>query len=148
MGQYKVPYSRQRVVSSGNLQFVDRSIANGEFTLDRDVGLDIRAKNLFGVDKLRYYAGVYMGEGHSSYAEGDFGMMHLARMEFLPFGMFKDYSEASLKWVKKPKPSIGAAFGYVGEGKKNQGIIGDVPADGEQRIPRTSRQTCPLRPLT
>ena len=34
LGQYKVPYSRQRVVSSGNLQMVDRSIANGEFNLD------------------------------------------------------------------------------------------------------------------
>ncbi|MEC7985463.1 MAG: porin, partial [Myxococcota bacterium] len=57
MGQYKVPYSRQRVVSSGNLQLVDRSIANAEFTVDRDIGLDIRSKNLFGLDRLRYYAG-------------------------------------------------------------------------------------------
>ena len=46
MGQYKVPYSRQRVVSSGNLQMVDRSLANGEFNLDRDVGMDIRSKDL------------------------------------------------------------------------------------------------------
>ena len=37
-GQSKLPGNRERVVSSGNLQFVDRSIANGVFTLDRDFG--------------------------------------------------------------------------------------------------------------
>ena len=130
IGQYKVPYSRQRVVSSGNLQMVDRSIANGEFTLDRDVGLDVRSKDLLGLDMLRYYAGVYMGEGHSSYANGDFGMMYLARVEFLPLGIFKDYSEVDLKRYDKPKLSIGVGYGLVQEGKKNKGIIGSVPADG------------------
>ena len=130
IGQYKVPYSRQRVVSSGNLQFVDRSIANGEFTVDRDVGLDLRSKNLFGLNRFRYYAGIYMGEGHSSYAEGDFGMMYLGRVEFLPFGLFKDYSEVSFRRPARPQLSIGAAFGYVGKAKRNKGIIGSVPADG------------------
>ena len=130
IGQYKVPYSRQRVVSSGNLQMVDRSIANGEFTLDRDVGFDIRSKDLGGLGVLRYYAGVYVGEGHSSYANGDFGMMYLARVEALPLGMFKDYSEAAFARTSKPKLSIGAAFGYVDEAKKNKGIVGSTPADG------------------
>ena len=49
---------------------VDRSIVNGEFNLDRDVGLDILSKKFLGTDKLRYYAGIYMGEGHSSYKNG------------------------------------------------------------------------------
>jgi hypothetical protein len=130
IGQYKVPYSRQRVVSSGNLQMVDRSIANGEFTLDRDVGFDIRSKDVGGLGFLRYYAGVYMGEGHSSYANGDFGMMYLARVEALPLGMFKDYSEGAFARSTKPKLSIGAAFGYVDEAKKNKGIVGSIPVDG------------------
>src|SRR5690606_6891164 len=33
-GQSKLPGNRQRVVSSGNLQFPERSIANGAYTLD------------------------------------------------------------------------------------------------------------------
>lgn len=37
-GQSKLPGNRERVISSGNLQFADRSIANGIFTLDRDFG--------------------------------------------------------------------------------------------------------------
>jgi hypothetical protein len=130
IGQYKVPFSRQRVVSSGNLQMVDRSMANGEFNLDRDVGLDFRSKDLGGLGFLRYYAGVYMGEGHSSYATGDFGLMYLARIEALPLGMFKDYSEGAFARSSKAQLSIGAAFGYVDEAKKNKGIVGSVPSDG------------------
>ena len=130
MGQYKVPYSRQRVVSSGNLQFVDRSLANGEFTLDRDIGMDFRSKDLFGLDRLRYYAGIYMGEGHSSYSEGDLGMMYLGRIEYLPFGLFKDYSEVGFNRPTVPQLSIGAAYGYVDEAKRNKGIVGAVPTDG------------------
>jgi len=130
MGQYKVPYSRQRVVSSGNLQMVDRSIVNGEFNLDRDLGFDFRSKDLFGLNMLRYYAGAYMGEGHSSYANGDLGMMYLARVEALPLGLFKDYRESDHKRYDKPKLSIGLGYGLVQQAKKNKGIIGSTPADG------------------
>ena len=130
MGQYKVPYNRQRVVSSGNLQMVDRSLANGEFNLDRDVGVDIRSKDVGGLGFLRYYAGVYMGEGHSSYSNGDFGMMYLARVEALPLGMYTDFSEAAFTRSSDAKLSLGVAFAYLDEGKKNKGIIGSIPSDG------------------
>jgi hypothetical protein len=35
-GQTKLPGNVERVVSSGNLQFVDRSLLNSEFNIDRD----------------------------------------------------------------------------------------------------------------
>lgn len=130
VGQYKVPYSRERVVSSGNLQMVDRSLTNGEFTMDRDLGFDVRSKNLLGLDLFRYYAGVYMGEGHSSYANGDFGMMYLARFEVLPLGLFKDYSQSSLKRSTTPKLSAGVGYSTVQQAKRNKGIIGSTPEDG------------------
>lgn len=130
IGQYKVPYSRQRVVSSGNQQFVDRTIANGEFTLDRDLGFDIRSKNLGGLDLFRYYAGIWIGEGHSSYEMGDFGNMYIARFEVMPMGTFDDYKESDHKRLKKARLSIGAAYAFVDEGKGNRGITGSTPADG------------------
>jgi phosphate-selective porin OprO/OprP len=37
-GQTKLPGNRQRVVSSGDQQFYDRSIVNARFTVDRDFG--------------------------------------------------------------------------------------------------------------
>src|SRR5690606_26032135 len=38
-GQTKLPGNRQRGVSSGDQQFVDRSIVNATFNIDRDFGL-------------------------------------------------------------------------------------------------------------
>ena len=130
MGQYKVPYSRQRVVSSGDLQMVDRSIVNSEFNLDRDLGLDLRSKDFLGLKKMRYYAGIYMGEGHSSYENGDFGMMYLTRIEYLPLGFYQDYKEGDLEKNTTAKMSIGIAFAKIDEAKKDKGILGSTPLDG------------------
>ena len=38
-GQGKLPGNRQRVISSGNIQMPDRSVANQLYTIDRDFGL-------------------------------------------------------------------------------------------------------------
>ncbi|MFT5680230.1 MAG: phosphate-selective porin OprO/OprP [Myxococcota bacterium] len=134
IGQYKVPYSRQRVISSGNLQLVDRSVtSNAEFTLDRDLGIDIRSKDLFGLDLFKYYAGVYIGEGRNTsnktIGAGDQGLMYIARVEVLPFGSFKDYSEADLARSTEPGLSIGAAYAYVAEAPKTRGILGSTITD-------------------
>jgi len=130
IGQYKVPYSRQRVVSSGDLQLVDRSLANNEFNLDRDVGFDFRSKDFMGWGKLRYYAGVYLGEGRDPFETDDFKMFYLGRIEVLPLGMFEDYAEADFERSLKPKLSIGAAYAFVDNAKRNRGILGNTPTDG------------------
>ena len=134
IGQYKVPYSRQRVISSGNLQMVDRAAtANAEFTLDRDLGLDIRSKDLFGLDLFKYYAGVYIGEGRNTsnktVGAGDQGLMYIGRLEILPLGSFKDYSEADLARSTTPGLSIGMAYAYVADAPKTRGILGSTITD-------------------
>ncbi|MGR3219083.1 MAG: porin [Candidatus Anammoxibacter sp.] len=58
-GQWKVPFNRQRVVSAGNLQLIDRSVANNEFALDRQIGIQGFGK-LFD-KKLEYYFGFFNG---------------------------------------------------------------------------------------
>ena len=130
IGQFKVPYSRQRVVSSADMQMVDRSLVNGEFNLDRDIGANIQSKDLLGMNMFRYSLGVYMGEGHSSYANGDFGMMYLGRVEVLPLGLFSDYSESSFRKETTPKISLGLGYAMLQKAKKNQGILGSTPTDG------------------
>ncbi|MFN3201530.1 MAG: porin [Bradymonadia bacterium] len=130
IGQYKLPFSRQRVISSGKLQFVDRSIVNREFNIDRDIGFDLRSENFLGLDRLRYAVGLYTGEGHSSFAQSDFGMLYLARIEYLPFGMFDDYSESDLKHWHSPKLSLGLAYSHLAEGKGSRGILGAPFEDG------------------
>ena len=133
-GQYKVPYSRQRVTSSGDLQLVDRSIANGEFNHDRDIGFDIRSKDVAGLGgRLRYYAGVYMGEGRDfgdKNATADFKLHYLARVEVLPMGKFKDYQEADLARQTSPKLSLAGAYSFHHQAQELRGVTGSAPDDG------------------
>ncbi|MBI2394552.1 MAG: hypothetical protein HYV09_33590, partial [Deltaproteobacteria bacterium] len=127
-GQYKVPFSRQRVVSSGSLQMVDRSIVQGEFNLDRNVGFDVRSTSLLG-GHLHYFAGVYGGEGRNAFELQQNNMVYLARVELLPFGNFQDYVEADFERTG-PRLSIGGSYAYDHKSRRNQGPLGRAPADG------------------
>ena len=130
VGQYKVPHNRQRNISSGSLQQVDRSVVNGEFNVDRDLGADVGSKDLFGLDLLKYRLGVFAGQGRNTNTAEDLGVMVLGRIELLPFGMFKDYSEADLARTQVARLSIAVAYAHVGNAPNNRGIKGSTPADG------------------
>lgn len=130
VGQYKIPFSRQRVISSGNLQMVDRAIANGEFNLDRDIGIDLRSKDFLGLGLFRYYAGIYNGEGRSAFSNGDTNLMYLARIEVLPLGIFRDYSEADFERLSRPGVSIGLGYAYTPDARGLAVNRGRAPADG------------------
>ena len=111
VGQYKISSNRQRVISSGNLQMVDRSIVNAEFTLDRDMSLDIRSRDFLGKNKMRYVFGISTGNGLNNPQFSDFSMVYLARLEYLPLGIFRDYSEVDFARTK-PRLSIGATYSF------------------------------------
>jgi len=134
VGQYKIPYSRQRVVSSGDLQLVDRALANGEFNHDRDIGFDIRSNDVGGLGGyLKYYVGVYMGEGRDfgdGNATPDFRLHYLGRIEVQPFGKFDDYKEADMERNLTPKLSIGAAYSFHHGSQGLRGVLGTLPEDG------------------
>ncbi len=130
IGQYKLPSNRTRVISSGNLQMVDRSIVNSEFTLDRDMGLDLRSADFLGLDLLRYYAGVSIGRGRDSQGFDDFGLNYFVRLEVLPFGMFKDYSEVDFKRTDRARLSIGAVYVYQDRNRGLRRITSRLPEDG------------------
>ena len=131
VGQYKVPYNHQRMLRVVGMQFVDRSAANNEFTMDRDIGLDIRSKDVGGLGKLRYYAGVYLGDGIAKYGASDSGFMYLGRVEVLPFGQYDDLEEADHERSLKPKMLIGGAYAFIDrDPHDNHGFFGAIPADG------------------
>ncbi len=123
-GQMKVPFSRQRVNSSGNLNMVDRSLINEEFQLDRDLGIQLLSKDIGGVGLFAYYAGVFMGEGRNHWEPDDFAMLYVGRFEITPLGKFKDYSEGDIDRTPKPKLSIGGAYAFVDNGRGTQGSHG------------------------
>ena len=113
-GQTKLPGNIERVVSSGNLQLIDRSLLNSNFNIDRDVGIQIRHHTNLGGDFLmREKVAISQGEGRNV-TEGNLGgLQYTGRLEFLPFGKFAskgDYSQADLK--REPKPKLMVAVNY------------------------------------
>lgn len=110
-GQTKLPGNRQRLVSSGSQQFVDRSIVNSTFNIDRDIGVQLnhRAGNEM---PLWIKLAISNGEGRSTNNK-DSGLAYTARMEWLPLGAFKDggdYLEGDQSREIKPKLSMALAY--------------------------------------
>lgn len=125
-GQNKLPGNRQRVNSSGQLQFAERSIVNGAFTVDRDFGLKAYYNNDIGSVPYRLKAAISTGEGRSV-NDTDNGLAYTGRFEILPLGLFKnegDYSEGDLEREEKPKLAIGAGYSYNVRTNRTGGQLG------------------------
>lgn len=126
LGQGKLPGNRQRVISSGSLQFVDRSDVNALFTLDRDYGLFMYKKFPVGVSEFIMKAALSTGEGRINEA-GSHRVATTLRAEYLPFGAFAkygDYSEGDLVREPKPKVSIGAGYSINSGTTRTAGQLG------------------------
>lgn len=113
-GQGKLPGNRQRINSSGALQFYDRSLVNANFTTDRDFGgfINYTVKSNDEV-KMVLKGAITSGEGRNS-NQSNYGLAYTARVEFLPFGAFTeggDFFEGDVMRETKPKLSI--AGGYM-----------------------------------
>lgn len=64
VGQWKIDYNRERVDSSGRQQFVERSIINRVFTIDRQVGVQLRGRAFKNTAAdMHWYLGAFTGEG-------------------------------------------------------------------------------------
>lgn len=93
LGQMKVPFDVQRVISSSAQQFVDRSTVTGELNLDRDVGLVAYSDDLFGWNqRLRYAVGVFGGDGRNRIGT-NVGLLYGGRIRLSPLGPFDDKLE-------------------------------------------------------
>lgn len=125
-GQGKLPGNRQRVNSSSELQFADRSIVNGAFTLDRDVGVFAHYTNMDAALPFIVRGAVTSGEGRNP-AVGSNGLAYTGRMELLPFGAFTgggDYFEGDLRREPKPKLSIAAGLMHNDRAIRTGGQLG------------------------
>ena len=127
-GQTKLPGNVERVISSGNLQFIDRSILNSRFNIDRDIGLQLHHKiNLGESFVIKEKVALSQGEGRNIVVGNLGGLQYTGRLEFLPFGEFEgkgDYSESDLKREESPKLMVGAVYDFNSNAVKtrsNQG---------------------------
>ena len=133
MGQTKLPGNIERVISSGNLQQVDRSLLNSRFNIDRDLGMQIRHHfNVTDKFLVREKLATSMGEGRNITTGNLGGLQHTARIELLPFGAFKskgDYSGSDLKREETPKLMLAATFDTNKDAEKNRSNQGSYMAN-------------------
>lgn len=146
-GQGKLPGNRQRVVSSGDLQFVDRSIVNAAFNVDRDFGFQGQYRLRLEEQIVLFKGAVTSGEGRNMNTASDGRLATTARAEWLPFGEFArqgDYFESDLAFEENPKLSIAyGASSFPGSSRANatvgtifteDGTRGGVPARTDQTV--------------
>lgn len=109
-GQFKVPASRQFMVSSGRLQMVDRSFADAEHRLLYGLGIMVRQQVQLGPSSMaQVYGALTTGEGrHQPAALG--GYSYTVRAELLPFGAFEQYRISDLDQAQNVRLSLAAAY--------------------------------------
>lgn len=109
LGQWKIDYNRERVDSSANQQFADRSIVNREFTLDRQDGAALAGRLFAGTPAdSRYWVGVFTGAGANA-ANDDAQPLYLGRYQWNLFGRDLAFSQSDVEHHEKPTASLAVA---------------------------------------
>jgi hypothetical protein len=109
VGQWKVPYNRERVDSSGKQQFAERSIVTPWFTLDRQQGANLFGRLWSGRRADSWYnLGVYSGTGRGG--EGSIEQpLILGRWQWNFLKRDLPFSQSDLKFHDPPAGTIAVA---------------------------------------
>lgn len=106
-GQWKVEFSRERFISSGEQQMVDRSLINREFTLDRQQGIEIyghlKGK---GIIDFNYWVAALTGTGRGNTANDDNNLMYFGRLQWNFLGREVGFESSDLEFHEKPAAII------------------------------------------
>jgi len=109
VGQWKVPYNRERVDSSGKQQFVERSIVNDVFTIDRQQGLLVFGRLGAGTRMDSWYnIGVYTGNGRGGSGD-DAQPMVSARYQWNFLGRDLGFSQSDIGYRERAAGSLAVA---------------------------------------
>ncbi|PCJ80084.1 MAG: FmdC precursor [Bacteroidetes bacterium] len=126
-GQTKLPGNRERVISSSKLQFVDRSLLNSKYNIDRDMGVQLHHKFELGGLKGKAVVSISQGEGRNITTGNYGGFDYTGRIELLPFGSFTgkgDYFGSDLKREENPKLALGLTYDYHDKASRQRGNTG------------------------
>jgi len=99
IGQWKVQYNRERVISSGKQQMTDRSLINRYFTVDRQQGIAFYGR-LQGTElaDFNYWAGIFMGTGRGNKQNDDSKLMYMLRTQWNFLGELLKFSGSDLEY--------------------------------------------------
>lgn len=113
IGQFRVPFSRQELVSGSRLQFVDNALWSGganasgvRFVPSFDTG--VMVWGWAGPrDLVEYYAGVFNGKGPNNPFNLDGFFLYAGRVVVNPLGRPRSFQEGSVGLPRTPTLSIG-----------------------------------------
>jgi len=127
-GQWKKPFSRQQITSSGRLELVDRAATDKAFGAGRDVGLGLHS-NYEEADGFNWAIGVFNGAGENVLPDV-WQPEGVVRAGYTSAGFGKgQYSEGDLECADKPEvcglrwavaASVYADGGMPKDGNKGQ----------------------------
>jgi len=103
VGQFKVEYTRERRISSGEQQMTDRSVINRAFTLDRQQGVEVygRLKGK-GIADFNYWLGVFTGTGRGNSQNDDKHLMYFGRAQWNFTGLYLDFVGSDIDIHQRP----------------------------------------------
>ena len=109
VGQWKIDLNRERVDSSGRQQFVARSIVNRAFTVDRQIGVQLRGHLFKNTPAdMRYYAGVFNGEGRGVRNSSN-DHLYMGRLQWNFLGRDLGFRQTDVEFTEKPTGSFAIA---------------------------------------
>lgn len=138
VGLTKLPGNRQRLISSSAQQFVDRSLINATFNVDRDAGVQHHTQ--FGDDAPVWLKlALSNGEGRNQ-PNRNASMATTARLEWNPLGNFHDdgdHFEADLFREPAPRLGLGVATSANQKTSRTGGQLGEDMGTDEFRSMET-----------
>ena len=114
VGLQKIKFNRQEITSSGKQQFIDRSLANERYNLDRSIGA-----LFFGHDEnntFEYYLSIFNGRATKANANNnaDLQLGYAARAVWNVLGDY-GYEEGDIKGRDEAALTVGLAGAYYNE---------------------------------
>ena len=129
VGQWKVPYNRERVDSSGKQQFAERSVVTPWFTLDRQQGAAVFGRLWEGTRADSWYnVGVFSATGRGGTGSVEQPMV-LGRWQWNFLGRDLGFSQCDIGYRDRPAASLAVA------GARWQGPYTSFSSNGGGELP-------------
>lgn len=106
-GQFRVPFGREELTSSGSQQFVERTNVSAAFARGRDIGVQIWGTPHEG--RLDWRVGVFNGNGRNATRNDNDDLQLNARLQWSPFG---DTKLSMSDFESSDKPLLSVAVDY------------------------------------
>ena len=102
VGQWKVQYNRERIISSGKQQTAERSILTRQFTIDRQQGISLFGHlKGEGIADFNYWLSTLMGTGRGNESNDDHHLMYMMRLQWNFMGQELKFQSSDLNYHEK-----------------------------------------------